>query len=136
MSKVLSYAFVLAALTAGAGCATSNPGGGETSRYSRLPTGVTLLDTDAGRCAGSVQVREEQSGRTRESELLLEPGENATFEVDVDDGDELDWSCIGDSRSVSARVDCPDDTSHVRITRRAEGSEIALECYGRRGSSR
>jgi hypothetical protein len=136
MSKVLSYAFILAALIAGAGCATSNSGGGQTPRYSRLPTGVTLLDTDAGRCAGSVQVREEQAGRTRESELLLKPGENATFAVDVDDGDELEWSCIGDSRSVSARVDCPDDTSHVRITRRAEGSDLALECYGRRGSSR
>jgi hypothetical protein len=105
-----------------------------------LPTGVTLLDTDTGRCAGSVQVREEQNGHVREQALVLAPGENATFPVDVRDGDRLSWSCVGDTRSgdtrsvTSNRVDCPDATSHVRISRRAEGSDLTLECYGHRSS--
>ncbi len=116
-----------------AGCATGSSGG-QSSLYSRLPTGVTLLDTDTGRCTGSVQVREEQNGKTRDQELLLKPGENATFAVDVGRGDELEWSCIGDTRSVNAEVDCPDATSHVRISRRADGADLALECYGHRAS--
>jgi hypothetical protein len=132
MRNGISY-IVVAALAAAAGCTTVDSGGG-TARYARLPTGLTLLDTDTGRCTGSVQVREEENGRTRESELVLQPGENATFAVDVADGDELEWSCVGDARSVSSEVDCPDATSHVRITRRAEGADLALECYGRRST--
>jgi hypothetical protein len=133
MNKAIRYTMLFAVLGAGAGCASLDSDGSD-SRYARLPTGVTLLDTDTARCAGAVQVREEQGGRTRESEVLLKPGENATFDVDVRDGDGLRWSCIGDTRSESSDVDCPRDTSHVRITRRAEGSDLTLECYGRRGS--
>jgi hypothetical protein len=132
MHKSVSYTIVLAAFAAIAGCATS--GTSTSSRYAQLPTGVTLLDTDTGRCAGAVQVREEQGGRTHDSELSLKPGENATFPVRVGDGDRLEWSCIGETRSVSNHVECPDATSHVRITRRAEGDNLTLECYGRRSS--
>lgn len=134
MRNPISFTIVFAVLAAAAGCTTLDSGGGQTSRYARLPTGVTLLDTDSGRCSGAVQVREEQGGRTRDSELLLKPGENATFAIDVSDGDELEWSCIGEERSVRSEVDCPDATSHVRITRRAEGADLTLECFGRRGS--
>ena len=31
------------------------------------------------------------------------PGENATFPVDVRDGDRLSWSCVGDTRSGDTR---------------------------------
>jgi hypothetical protein len=134
MSKGMSYTILAAALAAAAGCTSLDSGGGQSPRYARLPTGLTLLDTDTGRCTGSVQVREEENGRTRESELVLRPGENATFTVDVDDGDELAWSCVGESRSESSEVDCPDATSHVRITRRVEGADLALECYGSRST--
>jgi hypothetical protein len=132
MRNSVSYGIIAAVLAAASGCTTLDSSGGESSRYSRLPTGVTLLDTDTARCSGSVQVREERSGRSRESELLLRPGENATFAVDISDGDELEWSCIGDARSATSEVDCPDSTSHVRIMRRAEGNDLALECYGAR----
>jgi hypothetical protein len=135
MQKSAFQMVVLGALVAAAGCATVDSGS-QTSRYARLPTGVTLLETESGRCAGTVQVREERNGRTSNSELVLKAGENATFAVDIDDGDELEWSCVGEERSVSREVDCPDATSHVRITRRAEGSDLALECFGRRGDSR
>lgn len=132
MRNSVSYTIVVSILAAAAGCTTLDSSGGESSRYSRLPTGVTLLDTDTARCTGSVQVREDRSGRTQESELLLKAGENATFAVNVSNGDELEWSCVGDTRSVSTQVDCPDTTSHVRIMRRAEGADLALECYGTR----
>jgi len=140
MRKSLSFTLVVAALAAIGGCATSGHNATANARYAKLPTGVTLLNTDSGRCSGSVQVREEQSGRVHESQLVLAPGENATFPVDVRDGDRLSWSCVGDTRSGDTRtvntnrVDCPDATSHVRISRRAEGSDLTLECFGRRSS--
>jgi hypothetical protein len=130
-SICLTTAFATLAVLAG--CATSGTNVAN-SRYARLPTGVTLLDTDSGRCSGSVQVREEQGGRIHDEELVLRPGENATFNVDIRDGDRLEWICIGGTRSATNRVDCPDATSHVRISRRAEGADLTLECYGRRVS--
>lgn len=139
MSKPVSLTLVVAALVVVGGCATTNTTAAN-ARYAKLPTGVTLLNTDTGRCSGSVQVREEQSGKVHEQQLVLAPGENATFPVDVRDGDRLSWSCVGDNRSgdtrsvTSNRVDCPDATSHVRISRRAEGSDLTLECYGHRSS--
>jgi hypothetical protein len=135
LSNTVCLTMVFTALAVVAGCATYGTGA-TSARYARLPTGVTLLDTDTRRCAGSVQVREEQGGEIRDRELLLQPGENATFTVDVREGDRLEWSCIGDTRSVSNRVDCPYSTSHVRILRRAEGegADLTLECYGRRSS--
>ncbi len=87
-SVTVMQTIVIAVFGVLAGCATGSSGG-QSSLYSRLPTGVTLLDTDTGRCTGSVQVREEQDGRTHDQELLLKPGENATFAVDVAKGDEL-----------------------------------------------
>ena len=133
MRNSLCYATVVAALITLAGCAAYGPGV-QNSRYAPLPTGVTLLGKDSAHCTGAVQVREEQGGRTQDQELVLRPGEFATFTVRVAEGDELEWSCIGDTRSVSTRIDCPDATSHVRIARRAEGegSELTLECYGHR----
>jgi len=139
MGKSIGLTFVVAALVVVGGCASSSHNVAN-DRYAKLPTGVTLLDTDTARCSGSVQVREEQNGHVHEQALVLAPGENATFPVDVRDGDRLSWSCVGDTRSgdtrsvTSNRVDCPDATSHVRISRRAEGSDLTLECYGHRSS--
>jgi hypothetical protein len=132
MRNSVCCTIVGAALITIAGCATGP--GLQGSRYAPLPTGVTLLGKDSAHCAGAVQVREEQAGRTSDHELVLHPGEFATFTVHVAEGDELEWSCIGDTRSESTRIDCPDATSHVRIARRAEGegSELTLECYGHR----
>ena len=138
MNKPVSLTLVVAALVVVGGCATGPSVAN--ARYAKLPTGVTLLDTDTARCSGSVQVRDEQSGRVHEQALVLAPGENATFPVDVRDGDHLSWSCVGDTRSgdtrsvSSTRIECPDATSHVRISRRAEGSDLTLECYGHRRS--
>jgi hypothetical protein len=142
MRKSVNLTLLVAALVVIGGCETSGHNATANARYAKLPTGVTLLNTDTGRCSGSVQVREEQSGHVHEQQLVLAPGENATFPVDVRDGDRLSWSCVGDTRTgdtrsvASTRVDCPDATSHVRISRRAEGSDLTLECFGHRSSNR
>jgi hypothetical protein len=120
-----------------AGCAST--GGSADPRYARVPTGLTLLDSDkAGRCDGSVQVREQESGKSTDHELLLKPGENATFAVDTGDGDKISWSCIGagDTKSTSERIACPDLTSHVRVMRTADRGDVTTECYGERHASR
>jgi hypothetical protein len=132
MLTTKNYSWLIAALlTVCAGCESLGTGPEESSRYARLPTGLTLLDTDSGgRCAGNVQVREEESGK-RDDEIVLKPGENATFAIE-DDDDEIEWSCIGGERSVGERIDCPDATSHVRILRTADRGDVTTECYGRR----
>ena len=112
------------------GCAMLGSEVDEDSRYAQLPTGVTLLDTESDECDGIVQVAERTSlGRSRGGDLVLRQGQNATFEIDPDD-DYVEWSCIGDSGTDRDEVDCPDETSHVRISREAEGDNFVLECYG------
>jgi len=112
-----------------AGCATTALD--EDARYARLPTGVTLLESDRDECEGIVQVAERTSlGRARGDDVVLRQGQNATFEIDVEDED-VQWSCIGDSGTEDREaIDCPANTSHVRITREAEGDNFVLECYG------
>lgn len=112
-----------------AGCAITDVD--EDARYAQLPTGVTLLDSESDECDGIVQVAERTSlGRSRGDDLVLRQGQNATFEVDTDDEDVM-WSCIGDSGTEDRdEIDCPDETSHVRISREAEGDNFVFECYG------
>lgn len=114
------------------GCALVGTEVDEDATYAPLPTGVTLLDTEQDECDGIVQVAERTAlGRSRD-DLVIRRGQNATFEVDPDD-DEVVWSCIGDTGTDDRdEIDCPDDTSHVRITREAEGDNFVLECYGDR----
>lgn len=127
--SMVSALFVPFALVTG--CATLGPGVGDDARYAQLPTGVTLLDSEQDECDGIVQVAERTSlGRARGDDLVIRRGQNATFEVDFDD-EEVQWSCIGDAGTNDRdEIDCPDDTSHVRITREAEGDNFVLECYG------
>lgn len=134
MQTMKTYPVLMAALlTLSAGCASVG-GPSESSRYAHLPTGLTLLDTDTGRCSGTVQVREDLKGRHNE-EVVLKPGENATFEIRTGDNNDVEWSCLGGERSVSQHVDCPAATSHVRILRTADRGDITTECYGRKDRS-
>jgi hypothetical protein len=114
----------------GAGCVTTATDDND-GRSVRLPTGVTLLDSDRQECAGAVAIDESALGSTRRSDLVIERGQNATFEVDVDaDEDvEIEWTCVGAADTDRNAVECPDETSHVRITRGAD-DDFVLECYG------
>jgi hypothetical protein len=112
------------------GCAVTTESD-EDSRAARLPTGVTLLESDQNECNGVVRIDEDSVEGSRRSDLVIQQGQNATFEVDEED-DEIGWSCVGESDADEDTIDCPDDTSHVRITRATTGDDFLLECYGRR----
>jgi hypothetical protein len=105
------------------------------ARTARLPTGVTLLDSNREDCAGPVAIDDSVIAGARE-DLVVQRGENATFQVDTDDDEDVEirWTCVGNVTADREAVRCPDETSHVRVTR-ATGNDFLLECYGNRGSS-
>ena len=131
-----SWIYIAAFAVLGAGCVTTSTN--EDSRSARLPTGVTLLDSDRNECAGSVTIDERSIASARRSDLVIQRGQNATFTIDADDRDdvEIDWTCVGSANADRETAECPDDTSHVRITRESTGNDFLLECYGDRDRDR
>ncbi len=118
-----------------AGCATTTTT--DDDRAARLPTGVTLLESDRSECEGSVAIDESVVASARRADLVIQRGANATFEIDAD-GDEdveVEWTCVGANDTERNSAECPEETSHVRITRAATGDELVLECYGDGDSS-
>ncbi|MEX2124832.1 MAG: hypothetical protein WD795_13135 [Woeseia sp.] len=132
MPKLLTRCGLLVFLSFLAGCATTTPGLGDQAGNTTLPSGLTLLDSDESECDGTVQVGDEMiedDGEGLDAELFVEPGENATFELE-EDYDEIEWACVGgDSPDVDS-MRCPRGSSHVRITRATTGGELLFECYG------
>jgi hypothetical protein len=117
-----------------AGCATTTTT--DDDRSARLPTGVTLLESDRSECEGSVAIDESVVASARRADLVIQRGANATFEIDPDDEDvEIEWTCVGANDTERNSAECPEETSHVRITRAATGDELVLECYGDGDSS-
>lgn len=136
------WLFLAAVAVLGAGCVSPSQTSDEDARAARLPTGVTLLDSNREVCAGPVAIDDRGIAGARE-DLVVQRGENATFQIDTDtdtDTDDEDenveirWTCVGDVSAERDAVACPDETSHVRVTR-ATGNDFLLECYGNRGSS-
>jgi hypothetical protein len=128
-----SLVYLAAFSVLGAGCATITTTD-EDARSARLPTGVTLLESDRNECAGSVAIDERLVAGSRRADLVVQRGQNAVFEIDADDDDdvEIDWTCVGAADTDEETVECPDETSHVRITRASTGNEFLFECYGNR----
>ena len=127
----------LAAVAAFAsGCAVTSETDAD-ARPVRLPTGVTLLDSDRNQCDGSVAIDERAVSNARRSDLVVQRGQSAIIEVDADDDDDLElgWTCVGSASAARNTAECPEDTSHVRITRDSTGDDFLIECYGNRGSS-
>ena len=120
------------------GCAVTSENDAS-ARPVRLPTGVTLLDSDRSQCDGSVAIDERAVSKARGSDLVLQRGQNAIIEVDADaDADddlEIGWTCVGSASAARKTAECPEATSHVRITRDSSGDDFLIECYGDRGSS-
>ena len=112
-------------MTIASGCTLMAESGDDTQSAS-LPTGVTLLESDNNECAGAVAIDEDSIAGSR--------GENAVFEIEVAEGDavDIDWICVGVADADEETVECPDDTSHIRITRALTEDEFLLECYGER----
>ena len=125
--------FLAAFAAFGTGCATVSTTNDD-AQTARLPTGVTLLESNRERCEGSVAIDETSIVNARRSDLVISRGQNAVFAVDenADDDVEVEWTCVGAADADRETVECPDDTSHVRITRGSTGDEFLLECYGDR----
>jgi hypothetical protein len=119
----------------GAGCAVTTTT--DDDRAARLPTGITLLESDRSECEGSVAIDETVVANARRADLVIQRGANATFEVDgdADEDLEIEWTCVGANDTERNSAECPEETSHVRITRAATGDELLLECYGDRDGS-
>lgn len=140
MQQPQNWVFLAAFAVLGTGCAVTTTTD-EDARSARLPTGVTLLESDRNQCAGSVAIDERSIAGSRRADLVVQRGQNAVFEIDVDDDDdvEIEWTCVGAADTERETAECPDETSHVRITRASTGDEFLLECYGdddRRASRR
>jgi len=118
-----------------AGCATTSENE-QDARSARLPTGVTLLDSNREECGGSVAIDDSAIKSSRREDLVIARGQNATFEVDADSDDDvaIEWTCVGSAKTERERIECPEDTSWVRISR-ATGDDFLFECYGDRGGS-
>lgn len=125
-----------AVATFAAGCASTSETDAS-ARPVRLPTGVTLLDSDRNQCNGSVAIDERAVSNARRTDLVLQRGQNAIIEVDAGTGDdvEIGWTCVGSASAARNTAECPEETSHVRITRDATADDFLIECYGNRGSS-
>jgi len=95
------------------GCAT-------TAERESLPTGVTLLGSDAGYCDGPIEVE-------TDPDATVDLGQSVTLEVD---DESLDWRCMAGSPRAGGSLECPAGTSYVRITREADDEEFSLECFG------
>jgi hypothetical protein len=128
------YLTAFAALSSGCALTTESD---EDARTARLPTGVTLLESDRNECEGAVAIDERAVRGSRRADLVIQRGQNATFEVDgdADDDIDIDWTCVGAANAERESVECPEDTTHVRITRASTGDEFLLECYGDRDGS-
>lgn len=124
----------LAALATGCAVTTRSD---EDARSARLPTGVTLLESDRNDCEGPVTIDERYVENARRADLVVQRGQNATFEIDAADDDvEIEWTCVGASDTDRDSVECPERTSHVRITRASTGGEFLFECFGDRDRRR
>lgn len=130
------WVYLTALAVFGAGCATTTTTDND-ARAARLPTGVTLLESDRNECEGSIAVDERAIVGSRRADLVVQRGQNATFEVDYDGrGDvEIGWTCVGVASTDRNVAECPEDTTHVRITRATTGDEFLFECYGDRDGS-
>lgn len=116
-----------------AGCATTSPGLGDEAGNARLRSGASLLESDESECDGTFQLSEagiDGEGDGFQDSFLVEAGENATFALDGDDR-EIEWACVeAGGESDQDRMDCPDEATHVRITRAVSGGELLVECFG------
>lgn len=95
----------------------------------RLPNGVTLLGADSTPCRNTLilEPRDERVQRRDDEEARVREGQFVVLEVDDPN---LGWTCLGDS-TRSDTMECPQDTTHVRISRSIDDDIVLFECFGR-----
>jgi hypothetical protein len=120
---------ILVALVAPlAACTLLHPGADSISlTETELPNGITLLQSDEDTCDGTVRVDQGFIRGGNANEVTVPPGGDAAFEIEEQ---RVVWTCVdGDSTSEDS-LECPLRTSHVRITRPADGESFLVECFG------
>jgi hypothetical protein len=95
----------------------------------RLPRGVTLLGADDTGCNGDLMLESGVRGRDAATRRIR-VGQYAVFEVQDSN---IGWMCLGERSTSSDTMECPDGTTHLRITRRGDDDVVLFECYGRDG---
>ena len=128
-SRTWIFATTCAALAVGCVVTTTD----EDAASARLPTGVTLLESDRADCAGPIAIDEDSIQNSANDDFVVQAGQNATYEIDADDDVEIEWSCVGAADVEEQSIECPAGTSHLRITRASTGDEFLVECFGERG---
>jgi len=98
----------------------------------RLPNGVTLLGADVTPCRNTlvIEPRGEQGDervRRDDDETRVREGQFVVLEVDDPN---VGWVCLGDS-TRSDTLECPGETTHVRISRSIDDDVVLFECFGR-----
>lgn len=91
---------------------------------SGLPHDAQVLKSDDTECDGVLMASGLKSDETAER---VKEGDERTFKVQ---GQNVPWTCLGEEGSRSGTMECPEQTTHVRITH--EGNVAKFECYGRK----
>src|SRR3954463_15665506 len=96
------WLYMAACAVLAAGCASTSDKDTQDARSVRLPTGVTLLDSNREDCAGSVAIDDSVIASARREDLVIARGQNATFELNTKGNDdvEIDWTCVGSSKTA------------------------------------
>ena len=88
-----------------------------------LPDRSTLLRSDDTPCDGDLII---ESDDDRDDLRRVRRGQNRVFEIE---NENVSWVCLGQGETRSDTMECPADTTHLRISR---DEDIAtFECYGR-----
>lgn len=97
----------------------------------RLPNGVTLLGADTAPCRDTLMIEPNVGARgdarLRDDEARVREGQFIVLEVDDPN---VGWVCLGES-TRSDTMECPSETTHVRISRNVDDDVVLFECFGR-----
>jgi hypothetical protein len=126
MPRPLMYMAALAGTLQLMACSFANVGAN--SDAARLPTGVTLLESNEAECIGNIQIDQgSRVVRNQRALIVVRAGENATFPLD---DTMVRWTCVAESSARSHTFECPRESSHVRVTRSSVEEDLLFECYG------
>ncbi len=112
---------VIAVLLVLAGCANDGAGAAQGLSIARAEdlAGQSILESTTHSCDGTLRVL-----MTEGTTALIRAGQSAAFAAGRPD---VPWSCSG---SGQADVECPQSTSHVRVSRAQTGDDVTFDCLG------
>ena len=90
-----------------------------------LPDRSTLLKSDDTPCDGDLIL--ESDDDDDDDVRRVRRGQDRVFEID---NENVSWVCLGENETRSDTMECPSETTHLRITR--DDDVATFECYTRR----